>query len=137
MNHQEKVRRFFEIIAPERKGLRPSYADRWLWSLGYKTPPSVVWPLWAYMFDVIWICLILRPIIFIFLVFFTPKDPQAPFLIGYWDALTDPRDAITYFVFAIVCVYVSYTWCVPWKRWRQLWKELDPSESERQLPHSR
>lgn len=129
MNHQEKVRQFFEIIGSERKGLRPSYVDRWFWSLGYETPPSVVWPIWAFMFDVMYIWLILRPIILVFLVLILPKDSQAPFLTGYWDALTDRRDAITYFIFAIVCVYVSYTWCLPWKRWRHLWKELDYKNS--------
>lgn len=125
MNHQEKVRQFFELISPEQKIVKPGIFDRWLWSLGYTTPPSVVWPLWAFMLDVMIILLVIRPVVLILFIFLLPKNPQAPFLMEYWHALTDPRDTIALFGSAIICVYGFYTWYFPWRRWRQLWKKLD------------
>jgi hypothetical protein len=29
------------------------------------------------------------------------------------------------FIATVLCVYGTHIWWLPWKRWRQLWRELD------------
>jgi hypothetical protein len=131
MNHQEKVRRFFEIICPDVEIKKASVVDRWLWSYGYQTPPAVVWPLWAIILQITLIWLILRPFLLVPFVFFFPMCPQAGFLTEYWNALAIDFDEIVLGVVIVGTATWTRTYFMPWKRWRQLWRDLDHDDANK------
>jgi hypothetical protein len=129
MNHQKRVNQFFEKILSEGKLKRTNIVDEWLWSHGYQTPPSVAWPLWAIILEITMFWLILRPFLLVPFIFFFPLCPQAGFLTEYWNALAIDSDEIVLGAVIIGTATWTRTYFMPWKRWRQVWKEIDDNDT--------
>jgi hypothetical protein len=131
MNHQEKVQQFYKEIHPKGTIKRKGVIDRWLWSHGYQTPPSVVWPLWAIIIKatlIFW--LIGRPLMLVPPVFFS-RDPDTAFLIRLQEAGTVyfSVDALVLFVAFFGFIAWDRMYMMPWKRWREIWESLNQDSS--------
>lgn len=130
MNHCEKVRQFYQLIGREGNTESAGRIDKWLWSHGCTTPPSVVWPLWMIVLEatLLWF-MVFRPFFLIPFILSSPVNSQMDFLGEYLNALAiDPSE-----MFTSVTIVGTACWLrirsIPWKHWRQLWKGLDQDDA--------